>query len=80
MRAMHDFGYPAVLKSVRMGYDGKGQVTLTPETRADEAWRQMGGEIGILERFVDFSLRDFSHRRPRPQRRVGDLPAGREPA
>jgi 5-(carboxyamino)imidazole ribonucleotide synthase len=55
LRAMRDFGYPAVLKSVRMGYDGKGQVTLTAETRADEAWRQMGGEIGILESFVDFA-------------------------
>ncbi len=54
-RAMRDFGYPAVLKSVRMGYDGKGQVTLTSETKADEAWRRMGGEIGILEGFVDFS-------------------------
>ncbi len=54
-RAMHDFGYPAVLKSVRMGYDGKGQVTLTPETRPDEAWRRMGGEIGILEAYVDFA-------------------------
>ncbi len=54
-RAMRDFGHPAVLKSVRMGYDGKGQVTLTAETRPEEAWRRMGGEIGILERFVDFS-------------------------
>jgi 5-(carboxyamino)imidazole ribonucleotide synthase len=54
-RAMHDFGYPAVLKSVRMGYDGKGQVTLTPEINSGEAWRQMGGEIGILEAFVDFA-------------------------
>src|SRR5271169_376345 len=54
LRAMRDFGYPAVLKSVRMGYDGKGQVTLTPETKAEEAWRRMGGEIGILESFVDF--------------------------
>ncbi len=54
-RAMPDFGCPAVLKSVRMGYDGKGQVTLTAETRPDEAWHRMGGEIGILERFVDFA-------------------------
>jgi len=54
-RAMRDFGYPAVLKSVRMGYDGKGQVTLTPEIRAEEAWHRMGGEIGILESFVDFA-------------------------
>jgi 5-(carboxyamino)imidazole ribonucleotide synthase len=55
VRAIREFGYPAVLKSVRMGYDGKGQVTLTPETRLEEAWRRMGGEIGILEAFVDFA-------------------------
>ena len=55
VRAMRDFGHPAVLKTVRLGYDGKGQVTLTPEISAEEAWRRMGGEIGILEGFVDFS-------------------------
>jgi 5-(carboxyamino)imidazole ribonucleotide synthase len=55
VRAMRDFGYPAVLKSVRMGYDGKGQMTLGPETRAEDAWRHMGGDIGILEGFVDFA-------------------------
>ena len=55
LRAMRDFGYPAVLKTVRLGYDGKGQVTLTHEITADEAWRRMGGEIGILEGFVDFA-------------------------
>lgn len=54
-RAMREFGYPAVLKTVRMGYDGKGQVKLTPDTNAEEAWRQMGGESGILEGFVDFA-------------------------
>jgi 5-(carboxyamino)imidazole ribonucleotide synthase len=54
-RAMRDFGYPAVLKTVRLGYDGKGQVTLTPEITAEEAWERMGGEIGILESFVDFA-------------------------
>jgi len=55
LRAMRDFGYPAVLKTVRLGYDGKGQVTLTHEITAEEAWRRMGGEIGILEGFVDFA-------------------------
>ncbi|MBO0736297.1 MAG: 5-(carboxyamino)imidazole ribonucleotide synthase [Alphaproteobacteria bacterium] len=54
MRALRDFGYPAVLKTVRMGYDGKGQVSLTPEVGAEEAWRRMGAEVGILESFVDF--------------------------
>ena len=55
LRAMRDFGHPAVLKSARMGYAGKGQVTLTPEVKAEDAWRHMGGEIGILESFVDFA-------------------------
>jgi len=55
VRAMRDFGYPAVLKTARMGYDGKGQITITPRTKAEEAWRGMGGEIGILESFVDFA-------------------------
>jgi 5-(carboxyamino)imidazole ribonucleotide synthase len=55
LRAIHDLGYPAVLKTVRLGYDGKGQVTLTPEIKAEEAWQRMGGEIGILEGFVDFA-------------------------
>ena len=53
--ALRDFGYPAVLKTVRLGYDGKGQVMLTPDINIEEAWRRMGGEIGILEGFVDFS-------------------------
>ena len=55
LRAIHDLGYPAVLKTVRLGYDGKGQVTLTPEIKAEDAWRRMGGESGILESFVDFA-------------------------
>jgi 5-(carboxyamino)imidazole ribonucleotide synthase len=44
----------AVLKSARMGYDGKGQVTVDAATEPSEAWRQMGGTRGILEAFVDF--------------------------
>jgi 5-(carboxyamino)imidazole ribonucleotide synthase len=38
-----------------MGYDGKGQVMMRPETEPEEAWRQMGGALGILEQFVDFA-------------------------
>jgi 5-(carboxyamino)imidazole ribonucleotide synthase len=38
-----------------MGYDGKGQVLMTADSDAEEAWRRMGGEIGILEGFVDFA-------------------------
>lgn len=52
--AMAEFPLPAVLKSVRMGYDGKGQVLIAPNADAEAAWRQMGGARGILEGFVDF--------------------------
>ena len=55
VRAMRDFDYPAVLKTVHMGYDGKGQVILNPDTQPEDAWRRIGGDIGILESFVDFS-------------------------
>lgn len=52
--AATEIGLPAVLKTVRFGYDGKGQVLLTPETSAEDAWRRMGASLGILEGFVDF--------------------------
>ena len=53
--ALKNFKLPAILKSTRMGYDGKGQVKVTPGMSAEAAWREMGGAVGILEAFVDFS-------------------------
>jgi 5-(carboxyamino)imidazole ribonucleotide synthase len=53
--ALTVLGTPAVLKTVRMGYDGKGQVTISDSAEAAEAWRRMGGRLGILEAFVDFT-------------------------
>ena len=44
----------AVLKSARMGYDGKGQVAVDARTKPGDAWRLMGAPRGILEAFVDF--------------------------
>ncbi len=44
----------AILKSVRMGYDGKGQVAVDRLSSPEVVWRQMGGDQGILEGFVDF--------------------------
>jgi 5-(carboxyamino)imidazole ribonucleotide synthase len=52
--AAAELGFPAVLKTVRLGYDGKGQVMLTAGAEPSEAWRQMGAPLGILEAFVDF--------------------------
>jgi 5-(carboxyamino)imidazole ribonucleotide synthase len=54
-QAMREFAGPAVLKTVRLGYDGKGQQRLDPGTPLDEAWRRFGGGTAILEGFVDFA-------------------------
>ncbi len=54
-RAVREIGPKAVLKTVRLGYDGKGQVMIGPETDLAAAWEKMGADIGILEGFVDFT-------------------------
>jgi len=51
--AVADIGAPAVLKTARMGYDGKGQVLIAPDCDYAAAWDAMGADIGILEAFVD---------------------------
>jgi 5-(carboxyamino)imidazole ribonucleotide synthase len=53
--ALRAIGLPAVLKTARFGYDGKGQVMLSRDSDPADAWRQMGASLGILEGFVDFS-------------------------
>lgn len=52
--AMADIGYPAILKSRRMGYDGKGQAVLRSEADLAPAWDSMQGAAAIVEGFVDF--------------------------
>lgn len=47
-------GVPAILKSRRFGYDGKGQVSMDLDTPLGEAWRELGTEEAILERRVAF--------------------------
>jgi 5-(carboxyamino)imidazole ribonucleotide synthase len=54
-RAVREIGPRSVLKTVRMGYDGKGQVMIRPDTDLAQAWRQLGAGIGILESFVDYT-------------------------
>ncbi len=48
-------GLPAVLKTRRLGYDGKGQVILRTHTDVDPAWHALGGQPLILEKFVAFA-------------------------
>jgi 5-(carboxyamino)imidazole ribonucleotide synthase len=49
-----DFG-GAILKTLRMGYDGKGQVRIASPDDADEAWEAIGARPAVLEGFVSFS-------------------------
>lgn len=53
-QAMPEIGYPAILKSRRMGYDGKGQVVLKSADDLTSAWQQMNGVPSIVEGFVSF--------------------------
>jgi 5-(carboxyamino)imidazole ribonucleotide synthase len=47
-------GLPAVLKTRRGGYDGKGQALLRAGTDVDEAWGRLAGVPLVLEGFVPF--------------------------
>lgn len=53
--ALNEVELPAVLKTRRFGYDGKGQAVLRTAADVEPAWERLGGEPLILERFVDFS-------------------------
>jgi 5-(carboxyamino)imidazole ribonucleotide synthase len=52
--AVREIGLPAVLKTRRFGYDGKGQYVLKTRKDIDKAWDQLGGVPLILEGFVPF--------------------------
>ncbi|UEM19465.1 5-(carboxyamino)imidazole ribonucleotide synthase [Skermanella mucosa] len=54
--AFQEIGTPCVMKSARMGYDGKGQVKLTGDVAPVDAWKSIGGVDAIVEGFVDFAL------------------------
>lgn len=45
---------PAVLKTARLGYDGKGQRKVMSASELANAWNELGGVECILEDFVDF--------------------------
>ncbi len=47
---------PAVLKTVRLGYDGKGQVLIQPDSNLSDAFLEMGADRGVLEKWIDFRM------------------------
>jgi 5-(carboxyamino)imidazole ribonucleotide synthase len=55
LRAVKTIGLPGVLKTRRLGYDGKGQHVLNSPGDIDAAWDALGGQALIYERFLSFS-------------------------
>jgi 5-(carboxyamino)imidazole ribonucleotide synthase len=52
--ALTKIGRPAVLKTRRFGYDGKGQATIRNGSDPQTAWQDVGGQPCILEAHVPF--------------------------
>lgn len=57
-RALEELGTPAVLKTARMGYDGKGQATIRNPSEAEAAFAALAsrpaGALLVLEGFIPF--------------------------
>ncbi|HSO36876.1 MAG TPA: 5-(carboxyamino)imidazole ribonucleotide synthase [Labilithrix sp.] len=53
-RAVATLGLPAVLKTRRFGYDGKGQWVLREAADVARAWEALGAASLVLEAFVPF--------------------------
>ena len=48
--------FPAIIKTARMGYDGKGQVTVHNASQAQAAWQQLGGVPCVIEKLLALAL------------------------
>ena len=53
-RAIARIGTPSILKTRRLGYDGKGQFRLKSPADAEAAWQAIAAAPAVLEAFVPF--------------------------
>ena len=54
--ATEELGLPVVIKSRRLGYDGKGQFILREREDIDTAWKTVGGQPLIAEQWINFDF------------------------
>ncbi|MDF2445114.1 MAG: purK [Moraxellaceae bacterium] len=55
LRAVEALGLPLVVKTVTMGYDGKGQFLLKDASQVATAWAQLGAQAPLIaEEFIHF--------------------------
>jgi 5-(carboxyamino)imidazole ribonucleotide synthase len=53
-RAVRELGLPGVLKTRRLGYDGKGQAVLRKAADVTRAWERLGAAPLLYEEYVPF--------------------------
>lgn len=53
-RALRDIGLPGVIKTRRLGYDGKGQAVVRTVEDAQRAWEQLGASPLLYEELIPF--------------------------
>lgn len=54
-KACDTIGYPCIVKTTRLGYDGKGQARVTNASMVVKTWKELGEKPLIVEAFVPFS-------------------------
>ena len=54
--ATEELGLPVVIKSRRLGYDGKGQFIVRERDDIDTAWKTVGGQPLIAEQWIKFDF------------------------
>jgi len=54
--ATEELGLPVVIKTRRLGYDGKGQFIVRKLSDIDTAWKTLGGQPLIAEQWVNFDF------------------------
>lgn len=52
LEAVGDHLLPGILKTARLGYDGKGQVRVATRAQLAAAWEQLGGVVCVLEKML----------------------------
>ena len=60
-KAIEELGFPAVLKTTRGGYDGKGQLVIKEKEDIEQAEVLLKSGVCVLEKWIPFDKRDFSY-------------------
>ena len=69
---------PGIVKTARLGYDGKGQIRVKNREELGAAWDQLGHVPCVLEKLMPLQSECSVHRGARRRRQRGRLPGAEE--